>query len=114
MTLNDVFHWIGTGIFLFYAIVSAIRPRFVAQVLEHSLTTGRGVSEFRVLHGGFILGLSLFTLYINQPLVYRAVGCAWMGAAVIRLLAYLPDHPTRNISLLSFAGEFVLGILLLV
>jgi hypothetical protein len=114
MTINDVLHWLGVGSLLFYAIASLAMPKFVARVLEHGLNSGRGISEFRILHGGFFLGLAAFALYLNNPLVYQALGWAWIAAAVIRLLAYLPDRPGRMISLISFLGEFVLGIFLLV
>jgi hypothetical protein len=114
MTISDVLHWIGVGALLTYAIASIALPRFVAHTLEHVLTSGRGISEFRILHGGFFLGLALFALYINNPLVYQALGWAWIGAAMIRIFAYLPDRPTRNISLISFLAEMMLGIFLLV
>lgn len=113
MTIRDVLHWIGVGSLVVYAVVSAVRPQFVAQILEHGLSSGRGISEFRILHGGFFLGITLFALSINNPLVYQALGWAWIGAAVSRLLAYFSDRPTINISLISFLGEFVLGIFLL-
>src|SRR5574337_613000 len=110
MTIRDVLHWVGVGSLVVYAIASAVRPKFVAQILEHGLVSGRGMSEFRILHGGFYLGISLFALYINNSLVYQALGWAWIGAAVGRLLAYFPDRPQRNISLISFLAELVLGI----
>jgi hypothetical protein len=113
MTIYDVLHWVGAGALLVYAIVSIVRPKFVAQTLEHVLVSGRGISEFRIAHGGFFLGLSIFALYANNPLVYQALGWAWIGAALIRLFAYLPDRPTRNISLVSFLAEMALGIVLL-
>ncbi len=55
MTIRDVFHWTGVGVLVVYAIASAVRPKFVAQTLEHGLSSGRGTSEFRILHGGFYL-----------------------------------------------------------
>jgi len=105
MTIRDVLHWIGAGSLVVYAIASAVRPKFVAQPLEHGLSSGRGMSEFRILHGGFYLGVALFALYTNNSLVYQALGWAWIGAAVIRLLAYSSDRPPRNISLISFLAE---------
>jgi hypothetical protein len=113
MMINDVLHWVGVGSLLVYAIASVAKPKFVAQILEHVLDSRRGISEFRVAHGGFFLGLSLFALYLNNRLVYQALSWAWIGAAVIRLLAYLPDRPTRTISYLSFFAELTLGIILL-
>lgn len=112
--LNDVLHWISLGTILFYAIASLASPRFVARNLEHVLNTGRGVSEFRILHGGFYLGLGLFALYANHPLVYQALGWSWIGAGLIRIPAFLADHPTIPLSLIAFVAEIMLGIFLLV
>ena len=114
MSLTDLLHWLGVGSLLFYGIGSLIRPKFVASVLEHQLESGRGISEFRVLHGGFFLGVSIFALALNHPLVYQALGFGLIGAALSRLLAYLPDKAARTISLVSFLGELVMGIFLLV
>lgn len=113
MIIRDVLHWVGVGSIVVYAMASAVRPKFVAQILEQELNSGRGTSEFRILHGGFYLGISLFALYINNSLAYQALGWAWIGAAMSRLLAYFPDRPARNISLISFLAEFVLGVFLL-
>ena len=113
MTIRDALHWIGAGSLLFYGIVRVVRPQLVARTLEHELSSGRGVSEFRILHGGFFLGITLFALYTHIFLVYHALGWAMIGAAISRLLAYFPDRPARNISLLSFVGELAIGIFLL-
>lgn len=114
MTVIDVLHWISVGTFIFYATPSIIMPKFVAENLEHSLNTGRGVSEFRILHGGFILGLALFALYANHSIVFQALGWAWIGAGVIRIPAYFLDKPTIPLSLMGFVGEITLGIFLLI
>jgi hypothetical protein len=114
MGLSDVLHWIGAFSLLIYAIASAVRPQFVASWLENGLNTGRGISEFRVAHGGFFGGLALFALYSNHPIAYQALGWGWLGAALIRLLAYLPDRPQINAAYVAFfVLEVVLGIFLL-
>ena len=114
MELSNVLHLIGVFSLLIYAIGSAIRPQWVASWLEISLNTGRGISEFRVAHGGGFLGLSLFALYSNHPMAYQALGWGWLGAALIRLLAYLPDRPKITPTYIaSFVLEAMLGIFLL-
>lgn len=114
MTLNELLHWIGTASILAYGAVSAIKPHWVAGLLEHRLsTTGRGISEFRVAHGG-VAGLALFAFYLNHPLVFQALGWSCIGAAVVRLLSYLPDRPRVNASYLAFlVTEITAGIFLL-
>lgn len=115
MTMNDVLHWIGAVSLLLYGLASSIKPQWVAGLLENGLSSGRGVSEFRVAHGGAMLGLSLFALYANHPLVFQLLGCAWLSAAAIRVLSYLPDRPKVTADYLLFLlVEIVLGIFLLV
>jgi hypothetical protein len=114
MTLADAFHWIGAVSLLAYGLVSMIWPRWVAGLLEHGLMSGRGVSEFRVAHGGGMISLSLIALYTNNSLVYQLVGWGWIGAAAVRLLAYLPDRPKVTADYLVFLlAEILLGIFLL-
>lgn len=114
MAFIDVLRWISVGALLFYATASIIKPRFVAQNLEHSLNTGRGVSEFRILHGGFFLGLALFALYANQPTVFQALGWSWIGAGVVRIPAYFLDKPAIPLSLIGLVAEIILGMFLLI
>ncbi len=105
MTINMLLHGISVGSLLVYVIASLIRPQFVAGVLEHALNSGHGISEFRIVHGGFFLGISLFALYSSHPVVYQAL------AAVVRILSYLPDLTAGYLAFL--AAELILGIFLL-
>jgi hypothetical protein len=114
MILNDVLHWISLGMIFLYAIACLVRPRFVAPKMGHVLNTGRGVSEFRILHGGFFLGTGLFTLYANHPLVYQAFGWSLIGAGLIRIAAIPVDRPPIPLSLIGAVTEIMLGIFMLV
>jgi hypothetical protein len=114
MTTNDILHYISILVLLIYGIPSAIWPRWVAKWLEIDLITGRGSTEFRVMHGGSMVGLSLFALYSRNPLVFQTLGWGLIGAAIIRLLAWYPDRPKLAISLVSFVFELMFGIFLLV
>ena len=114
MMLNDVLHWITLGMIFFYAIACLVRTRFVASKMEHVLNTVRGVSEFRILHGGFFLGTGLFALYANHPLVYQALGWSLIGAGLIRIAAIPVDRPPIPLSLIGAVTEIMLGIFMLV
>ena len=114
MTARDILHWVGAGALLAYGIASTIWPRWVANFLEHGLSTGRGVSEFRVAHGGGMVGLALAALVVNNPLVFQLVGWGWLGAAAVRVIAYLPDRPALKTDYFAFlVAEVVLGVCLL-
>ena len=115
MTINELLHWLGALSILGYGLVSAMRPAWVAGILENGLLSGRGISEFRVAHGGGMIGLALFALFVNHPLVFQLLGWGWLGAAIVRVLAYLPDRPKIDASYIAFlAIEIVLGIFLLI
>lgn len=112
MTTSDALHWIGTVCLLLYGLGSALKPRWVAGLLETGFSSGHGVSEFRIAHGG-ITG-PLFALYVNHPLVFQMLGCACFGAAVVRILSYLPDRPKLTIDYVLFLlAEIVLGVFLI-
>lgn len=114
MTTSDALHWIGTVSLLLYGLASALKPRWVAGLLENGLSSGRGVSEFRVAHGGAMLAVSLFVLYVNSQPVFQLLGYAWLSAAVVRILSYLPDRPKLTVDYLLFLlMEIVLGIFLI-
>jgi hypothetical protein len=113
MTTSDVLHWIGAVALLLYGLASALKPRWIAGLLETGFSSGRGVSEFRIAHGG-IVG-PLFALYVNHPLVFQLLGYAWLCAALVRILSYLPDRPKLTIDYVLFLlAEIVLGIFLIV
>jgi hypothetical protein len=99
MGINDILHWIGTASLLAYGLASATTPHWVAGLLEHGLSSGRGISEFRVAPGASMLSLTLFAFYVNNPLVFQALGWSCLGAAVVRILSYLPDLPRVTVGI---------------
>lgn len=115
MSATDLMNVIGTLSLLGYGIGSLFFPHPIAKLIAQQLITPRGIAEFRVVNGGYFIGLAGFALVINQPEVYAALGIGWLGAAVGRVYATLADRPplsTMYLGLLVF--EVVMGILLLV
>lgn len=115
MTVNDLLPWIGALSLLFYGIASATKPQWVAGILENDLDSGRGISEFRVAHGGGLIALSLFALYANDTMVFQLMGWGWITAAIVRIVSYLPDRPKVTTDYLLFlVAEILFGIFLLI
>lgn len=115
MTINDLLHWVGALSLLLYGLASATKPHWVAGILENDLDSGRGISEFRVAHGGGMIALSLFAFYANDQMVFQLLGWGWMTAAIVRIVSYLPDRPRITTDYLVFlAAEILLGIFLLI
>lgn len=108
-TILDV---IGTGILLFYGVATVLFPKWVAPYIYQTLETPRGVAEFRVIHGGFVL-MGIYALVLNQPAMYTMVGLGWLGAAGARLLATVLDRPSLNATyIISFIFELAFGIMM--
>ena len=115
MNIHNVLNILGDLILLGYGLVSLVRPAFIAGVLSIDLPDKRGIAEFRILSGGFIVGLALGTLALNQPLGYHILGLGWLGAGITRITAYLVDRPPLNTSYVaSLISEIALGIMMLV
>jgi hypothetical protein len=113
MTINAILQWIGAASILVYGLASAIKPHWIAKILDHRLNSGRGISEFRVAHGSVAV-TALVALYSNHLLVFQALGWACISAAVVRVLSYLPDRPKVTTDYLAFlVTDITAGIFLL-
>jgi hypothetical protein len=111
--LNQLLHLIGTLALLGYAIASLFWPHRVAKLIEQTISTPRGVAEFRIANGGFFAGMSLFALFTNQAPVYTALGLGWLGAAMARTLSFVLDRPKLDASYMGFfVMEVALGLCL--
>ena len=51
--------------------------------------------NFALFHGGFA-GKALFALFVDQPIVYTALGIGWLGAAAARLVTVPLDKLTLS------------------
>lgn len=115
MPIADILNIIGAVSLLGYGIASLLIPHPVAKFIAQELTSPRGIAEFRVVNGGYFIGLAGFALIVNNPLVYAALGVGWLGAAAGRVFAFFVDRPPLEViyvGLLIF--EIAMGVLLLV
>jgi hypothetical protein len=114
MMFTDLLHVIGAISLLGYGIGSLLMPHPIARLIAQQLTTPRGIAEFRIVNGGYFIGLSAFALLVNQPLVYAALGVGWLAAAGARVLALLLDRPKLEpIYLGLFMFEVAMGLFLI-
>lgn len=104
MSIQAVLHLLGTLGLLGYGIGSLLLPHPMAKFIAQVLNTPRGIAEFRVVNGGYFIGLAGF-----------ALGVGWLGAAGARVFAYLVDQPPLEPiygGLLIF--EVAMGLMLIV
>jgi hypothetical protein len=84
-------------------------PQRIAPVMETALTSGRATAEFRILNGTFA-ALGIWALVAGRRDAFIAVGTIWLGAAAVRLLAFVMDRPRPDVTYWAFfALEAVLG-----
>ena len=99
---------IGFGAFGFLA------PRFTASALDLSPTNSTmGLSEMRASVGGLFVAMGIVAILSGNPAFYVAIGIAFTGAALGRVLSMLRDAPPMRKVLLYFGIEAVLAIWLI-
>lgn len=115
MELRDILHLIGVIALLGYGLGSLLLPKVVAPLIAHHFDTPRGWAEFRIVNGGYFIGLSIFALLVNTPVVYQALGVGWLGAAGARVFALFVDRPKLEIVYVGLLiAEIILGIFLMI
>ena len=82
--------FIGLGLMIF--------PRLAGRLIGLGPigTTNNGLSEFRGAFGGVWFGLGLACIILAQPFTYFALGLAFLGAVIGRLISMVFDR-TFNI-----------------
>lgn len=99
---------------LLFGLLALLRPRRIANAVSFELRGARGRAEMRIGFGGFMIGLSAFVLWSQQPMSFAALGFLWLGGALARILVWLVDQPLLDRSyLLIFLFELGHAALLL-
>ncbi|MCP1200966.1 DUF4345 domain-containing protein [Notoacmeibacter sp. MSK16QG-6] len=95
----------GEWLALASAVVTAVLGLYMMAVPRRALGLRHMDAEFiglpasgiaRARAGGFHLGLGLAAILLWQPLLFLALGAAWIFAAIGRLLSVLIDSPARG------------------
>lgn len=86
-------------------------PHRVADALHLPPTDSRGTSEVRAGLGGTYAALGAMALVSRSPIVRRAVGVTWLGAAAARLAALRLDEPETDATYWAYlTAEVGLGL----
>ncbi len=89
---------IGFGLFGFLA------PRYTAAALDLAPTQSTmGLSEMRASVGGLFVFLGLAAIWLGDPMLYAAIGFAFTGAALGRVMSLVFDKPPVK-KVLVFGG----------
>ena len=84
MSLADILHVLGALALLAGGIAAAVRPAAVGEWLGLAPEGEAGLSEIRAGLGGLLAGLAAFALWVQDDLVYAALGAGFIGALLTR------------------------------
>jgi hypothetical protein len=103
----------SAGVTVLFGLVMLFAPRLSLRILRLRTAEAHpeAVSEVRATMAGFYLGLGLCCILLAQPLLYMALGFAWLFTAFGRLVSILSDRGVTFYNGISIALEAVLAAL---
>jgi hypothetical protein len=91
-------------------VAGVVVPDRVAQALDLTPGSPRGIAETRAGLGGTYAALGAYALLARSPAARRAVGATWLGAGVVRLAALRADRPRTDATYWAYlAAELGFG-----
>ncbi len=112
MDLLQILKWLAVGISLLIGLYAMIKPGRVAWSSGLEVPGSRGTTEIRAVMGGTLIGLSVATVILNNPLAFKMLGISWAATAVIRALSIALDKSADRSNAISLIVEIGLAILL--
>ena len=94
-------------------LLGLFAPRRAADLVELSARTHPGQSEFRATYGGLFIGMGLVPLATQAEAAFVAVGAAWIGAALGRVVSLALDRTLSLRNWLAVGFEGGIGLLCL-
>ena len=98
---------------LIIGLVGFFKPRAIAQAQQIELGSAMALSEARVVFGGLHIGYSLTALVLNEPLIYIALGMAWLFGLFARFYSMLADKASLKVSMPGMVVDSSLAFLFL-
>lgn len=86
----------GAGFMVFIGVSALLKPSSL-ELVGVAATSPLGTSEIRAIFGGMFLALGLACLLLREPIVFAAVGAAWLADVGVRLFSLFVDRvPPRQ------------------
>lgn len=105
---------LGAVVTLALGLLGLLLPARAAAFTQLSALGPSGFAEFRATFGGLFVGLGLMLLVQQSPVLFQAVGVAWLLTALGRVVSIVVDpggRDRRNYAGVAF--EALVGLLLL-
>ena len=112
-SLPQILANIGALLTLALGLLGLFAPRKAADLVQLSARTHPGFSEFRATYGGLFIGLAAVPLITQAPVAFLVTACAWLGAAIARIVSIALDKTLNPKNWLAVAFEGGIGLLCL-
>lgn len=104
--------WGSAAVTLALGFFGMFAPRIMLKVMRLQLLPEResALAEIRASYGGFRIGMGLSCMLLHpQPLLYLALGAAWLATAFGRLVSMLSDKGMTALNWLFIAFELAMA-----
>lgn len=95
-------------------LVALIWPRRITGFTGLAAPGGRGITEIRVILGGFFIALGILPVIYNAPDMYLMLGFTYLIAGVIRLVTMFLDQSVERSNVISTVVEIGFGLILII
>lgn len=89
---------------------SLFLPKKMASLLGYGRVSGLGLIEFRATYGAFFLASGLGATYVDRPVIYVVLGCAWLLTGLVRLIAFVHTRTYKKENIAGVCIELGLAI----
>ena len=114
MSIIDMCNLLGAGITTILGGMGLFVPHAASRFTGLQASNLTGFSEFRATYGGFFLVLGVAMIVLRQPMLYQAIGIAWLAAAVGRIVSVFSDNAKEKRNFQAIAFEACIGALLII
>jgi hypothetical protein len=104
---------IGAFLTLIIGLVGFFKPRLITAGVNIVMDGPVAISEVRGALGGYQLGISLYALLVNEPLVYMGMAIAWVFVTLARFYSMMVDKTTFKQSIPALVVDGSLSALFL-
>ncbi len=104
---------IGAGLMFLIGLMCLINPWPMLKPMGISSSLPLGTSEIRAVFGGINMGLGVAAIWLQDPAVFLALGCAWSAATAARVYSIVADGCTLKESIPAFIVDGGLAALFL-
>ncbi len=110
MNILKIFVALATAL---VGLVALIWPRRITGFTSLAAPGGRGITEIRVIFGGFFIALGILPVIYNAPEMYLMLGLTYLIAGGIRLVTMFLDQSVDRSNVITVVVELGFGLILI-